>query len=256
VALQPAPAFAEDGEDGWEWRATIYGWVPDLEATTRFPMGGGDTINVDAKTLLDNLDFTFMGALQVRKGSWGMFTDVLYLDEGASRSGIREVTIGPGELPANVTADAVFDLKSWVWTLAGTYNLTGGSDNPVDLVFGARMVDMKQSLSWSFSGDIGQLPLPGRAGSGEVSVTNWDAIIGLKGHKYFGAERRWVVPWDIDIGTGDSDFTWQAMAGLGYQSGWGAVVLTYRYLDYDLDPDSPITEMTFSGPMIGASFHW
>jgi len=256
AALQPAPAFAADGNDGWEWRATIYGWLPDLEATVRFPTGGGETINVDAGTLLDNLDFTFMGALQARKGSWGMFTDVLYLDEGASRQGIREFPIGRRELPADVTADVVFDLKSWVWTLAGTYNLTGGSDNPVDLVFGARMVDMKQSLRWSFNGDIAQLPLPGRDGSSEVSATNWDAIIGVKGHHFFGAEGRWVVPWNFDVGTGDSDFTWQAMAGLGYQFGWGAVILTYRYLDYDLDSESPITGMTFSGPMIGASFAW
>jgi len=43
---------------------------------------------------------------------------------------------------------------------------------------------------------------------------------------------------------------------LGYQFGWGAVVLTYRYVDYDLAPVAPITEMTFSGPMIGASLAW
>jgi hypothetical protein len=256
ATLQPAGASAEDGDGGWEWRATIYGWLPDLEATARFPTGGEGTINVDTATLLDNLDFTFMGALEVRKGSWGMFTDVLYLDEGASRSGIREVDIGRNDLPADVTADVVFDLKSWVWTLAGTYNLMGGSENPVDLAFGARMVDMDQSLAWSFNGDISQLPLPGPEGSSDISQTNWDAVIGLKGHTSFGTEGRWVLPWYFDIGTGDSDFTWQAMAGLGYQFGWGAVVLTYRYLDYDLDSDSAIADMTFSGPMIGASFTW
>ena len=256
VLASVVPASADDGEDGWEWRATIYGWLPDLEAKARFPTGGDGSINVDASTFLDNLDFTFMGALQARKGSWGMFTDVLYLDEGASRTGIRDFTFGRRELPADVTADVVFDMKSWVWTVAGTYNLTGGSDNPVDLLFGARMVDMKQSLRWTFNGDIAELPLPGREGSSEVSATNWDAIIGVKGHTYLGSEGRWVLPWHFDVGTGDSDFTWQAMAGLGYQFGWGAVILTYRYLDYDLDSDSSITDMTFSGPMIGASFAW
>jgi len=43
---------------------------------------------------------------------------------------------------------------------------------------------------------------------------------------------------------------------LGYQFGWGAVVLAYRYLNYDLDSDSPIADVTFSGLMIGASLAW
>jgi opacity protein-like surface antigen len=59
-----------------------------------------------------------------------------------------------------------------------------------------------------------------------------------------------------DIGTGDSDFTWQAMAGLGYQFNWGDVVLTYRYLDYDLGSASSVTDPKFSGVMLGASFSW
>lgn len=255
--LSPLPGMAQDDSGGWEWRATIYGWLPTIKGTTQFPTGGsGPTIEVGVDDVIDNLDFTFMGALQANKGRWGFFTDVLYLNEGASESASRDLTIGPHAMPAEVSADVGMDLKSLVWSLAATYKLNSNANNPVDLLFGTRMVDMEQTLKWSFNGDIGGLPLPGRSGSSKVSGTNWDAIIGIKGDLFFGADSRWVMPYYLDVGTGDADFTWQAMAGIGYQFGWGALLLTYRYLDYEMGSNSPIDELSFSGPMIGASFQW
>ena len=32
----------------------------------------------------------------------------------------------------------------------------------------------------------------------------------------FGPNREWFVPYYADIGTGQSDFTWQAIGGIGY----------------------------------------
>lgn len=257
VLLLPLTTWAQDDSDSWEWRATIYAWLPTIAATSKFPTGGGTPpIEVDAETLLDNLDFTFMGALQVNKGSWGLFTDILYLDEGAHETGVRDFTVGPGQIPGDVSMNVRYDLKATLWTVAGTYGLVHSPQNRVDLTFGARMVDMSQELDWTFSGNIADLPLPGRDGSSKLSVTNWDAVVGLKGFSFIGQSDKWVVPWQVDIGTGDSDFTWQAMAGIGYQFGWGALMLNYRYLDYDTDKSSPVTDLELSGPMFGASFSW
>jgi hypothetical protein len=185
-----------------------------------------------------------------------VFTDVLYLDEGAAKSGVRELTVGQMALPAEVAMDANYDLKSWVWTLAATYSLSETARNSVDLLFGARMLDIEQTLDWTFSGNIDGLELPGRSGSGAVSATNWDAIVGFKGHASLGADGRWFIPYHLDMGTGDSDFTWQAMTGIGYGFDWGAVVFNYRYLDYEPESGAPITDLNFSGPMVGASFQW
>ena len=55
---------------------------------------GGPSINVDASTLLDHLKMTFMGAFDAHNGRWGMFTDVLYLDVGGSKSKTRDFNIG------------------------------------------------------------------------------------------------------------------------------------------------------------------
>ena len=118
------------------------------------------------------------------------------------------------------------------------------------------MMDMDQALDWSFTGDIGGLGLPGRSGTSDAGFTNWDAVVGLRGNTYPGAGGRWYLPWHIDAGAGDSDLTWQAMAGVGYRFDWGSTVLAWRYLDYDFDSDAGITDFEFSGPLLGASFQW
>ena len=74
--VQPVSAQAQDD---WEWRATIYAWLTTIEGKTEFPTSGPG-LEVDVSNILDSLDFTFMGTLKARKGSWGFFTDFLYLD--------------------------------------------------------------------------------------------------------------------------------------------------------------------------------
>jgi hypothetical protein len=235
----------------------VYAWLPDIEGTTRFPSGAaGPTITVDAGQLIDNLDFTFQAALQARKGRWGAFGDLIYLDEGAARSRIREFSVGPGQRPAGVELDARLDLKSWILTLGAIYNLRDTQSGVTDLLFGARMLDLEQTLDWRFSGNISGLELPGASGSSTVSGTNWDAVIGLRGQWRFGGDHRWLIPWHVDAGAGDSDFTWQAMAGLGYRFDWGSVVLNYRYLDYDVGSGTGVNDLTLEGPMAGVSFDW
>lgn len=258
IVLTPFNVQAQDSTgENWVWQTTVYGWLPTIEGSTQFSDdSGGSGITVDPDQIIDNLKLTFMGTLKARKGSWGMFTDVLYLNVGDSKKSFRDLTIGPAELPANITAKVDFDLKSWVWTVAGTYNLSATPQHESGLLFGARMVDMDQTLGWTFNGDVGQLPLPERSGSSTVSATEWDAIIGVTGHAFIGDDSRWFVPYYVDVGTGDSDLTWQAMTGLGYQFDWGAMVLTYRYLDYNLDSNSPVTDLSFGGPMMGVAFQW
>ena len=96
--------------------------------------------------------------------------------------------------------------------------------------------------------------LPPLTGTKEVSETNWDGIVGLKGRAFFGADRRWFVPFYVDVGTGQSKFTWQLNVGVGYQFEWGALVASWRYLDYDFKSSSQVQSMSFNGPLVGALF--
>jgi hypothetical protein len=38
----------------------------------------------------------------------------------------------------------------------------------------------------------------------------------------------WYLPYYADIGTGDSDLTWQLFGGIGYMFNWGDIKLGYE----------------------------
>ena len=256
LTVLPSTAVAA-APDQWQFDGALYIYLPTIGGTTTFPQpGAGSNVSVDASKILDNLKMAFMGSLGARNGAWGAFIDVLYMDLGNSKSGTRGLTVGGTPLPAAASADATFDLKGTVWTLAGSYRIVAEPATPVDLFAGMRMFDMKETLRWQLNGNIGSVPLPGRAGDQEASLTNWDAIIGVKGRFALGAERKWFVPYYLDVGTGNSDQTWQAMGGVGYAFQWGEVVAAWRYLDYKMKSGSKIESINFDGPAIAAVFHW
>jgi hypothetical protein len=257
AALIPSRAHAQSTSDPWRWRATVYLWLPSLGGETSFPpSGGGPSIDVTADAILDSLDFAFMGALEGRKGPWGLATDVIYLDLGATKKATREFGLGQIELPASVDADLGLDITGWLWTVEGSYELVQREDFSMNLLAGFRMLDLQEELRWSFNGDIASLPLPGRSGSSRAKDTQWDAIVGVKGRAAFGREHRWYVPYYLDVGAGESDFTWQAMAGLGYSFGSVDVTGVWRYLDYDLGDNAPIKSINFNGPALGVTFRF
>jgi hypothetical protein len=255
AVLLPAAAPADDG-DSWEFGAGIYGWFPDISGRTEFPNGGGGDFTIGIGDILDNLEFTFQAMFDARKGNWGFFTDVVYLDVSKSEQNLREGTIGGTQIPADVTASVRFDMKSLIWTAAGYYRMVDREGAFFDVLAGLRYADLEQSLSWSLSGNIGQLPLPGREGGAKLAPDYWDFILGLRGRGVFGQNGTWFIPYYADFGTGDSDLTVQAFAGIGYAFSWGEVVGGWRYLEYDPPSDAPIREIDFSGPLVGVAFRW
>jgi hypothetical protein len=250
----PVAAQAQGMTDGWTFEAALYGYFPALSGSASFPtIGANPSIDVSAGDVLDALKFALFGSLQVRNGQWGLWNDLFYADLGASKNGTRKIGIGGLPLPIGVNADLSLDVKTWQWTVAGTYALKSDAEGNMDVMFGMRMLDMTQTLDWTFSTD-GPAPFPPRTGKAKVDVTNWDGIVGLKGRALLGEERKWFVPYYVDVGTGQSKLTWQINAGVGYQFEWGAVVASWRYLDYDFKSDSKVTDLSFNGPVIGVVF--
>jgi hypothetical protein len=257
AALLPARSQAEPSSSDWQWGATVYVWLPSMGGDTSFPPSGdGPAIDVTADAILDSLNFAFMGAFEGRKGPWGVATDIIYLDLGASKKGTRDLSLEHVDLPASVDANLRLDITGWLWTLAGSYSVVGQDGFSMDVLAGARMLDLQEDLKWSFNGDISSLPLPGRSGSSHAKDTQWDAIVGLKGRANFGAEGSWYVPYYVDVGTGDSDLTWQGMIGLGYRFDSVDVTGVWRYLDYDMGNSAPIRSINFNGPAVGVTFRF
>ena len=256
AALLPVHVVAQEISDDWKFGATIYGWFPDIGGDTSLPPGSSSSIDVDIKTILDHLKMTAQGSFRIQKGHWGALTDVVYLDVGDANSRTRNVEIGGVPLPASVTASMDFDLKSVFLTLAASYRVVASENATFDVLLGARYASQKPKLEWEFSGNFGPVMPPALTGSREASIELWDAIVGVQGQFSFGADYHWVVPYHLDVGSGDSDLTWQAMVGLAYVFGWGDLGVAWRYLDYELKSDGPITNINFNGPALGATFRW
>ncbi len=255
AALLPASVAAQIS-DSWQFQGSIYGYLPTMTVNALLPNGVTSESRFDAQTLLEHLKMTFMGSLEAQKGRWGAFTDFIYMDVGNANAKTRDFTLGGVQLPAGVAASTSMDMKAVVWTLGGSYRAVASPDGTLDVLAGARLLDIKQNVNWQLTGNVGPIPLPGRAGSGEVRGSNWDAIIGVKGRLALGADGKFFVPYYLDVGTGESDLTWQIMGGIGYSYKWGDIVATWRYLDWNNKPDKALQGLNLNGPLLAVTFRW
>lgn len=116
------------------------------------------------------------------------------------------------------------------------------------LAAGARLLSLDIDLELTGGGSL----RPDRRLSESVSL--WDGILGAKGR--LALNDRWFLPYYLDVGTGDTDLTWQAFGGIGYEFDWGEVSLTYRYLVYDQGSDKILQDVAFGGPKLGIVFRF
>jgi hypothetical protein len=255
VAVLSPGAMAQTS-DAWQFEGSIYGFLPIISLTTKLPSGNTIDASLSRSEVLDHLKMLFLGSLAAQKGHWGAFTDVMYMDLGSGNAKTRRFSLGGAQLPADVTATTGIDMKAVVWTLAGSYRAVANPDATLDVLAGARFIDIKTTQTWQLTGAVGPIPLPGRSGSEEAKGSNWDAIVGVKGRVALGADRKWFVPYYADVGTGQSDLTWQVAGGVGYAFHWGDVVGTWRYVDWNNKAGKPVEKLSLNGPMLAFVFHW
>jgi hypothetical protein len=246
-ALLIGPLHATAGttaSDDWQYAASLYFFAPGVKGST----ADGSDIDVSFDTLLDNLNVTFMGAFEARKGKWSARAYVLYLNVGAN-DGAKVPLTGPLGQPLGIKADASVKVRGWVLSALGGYNVYEASQASVDVVAGLRYLELKASFGLGLQGQR-----LGRAIESATSGAVWDGVVGVRGRA--NLSRDWFLPFYLDVGTGDSDLTWQALAGAGYRFHWGDVSLAYRYLKWDLGSSSPIDNISFSGPQLTATFRF
>lgn len=256
----PAAAAQDLTAGDWKFRAQIYGWFPTLSSETTFPASsGGGSTSLDAGDYLDHLRFVFMGTFEARKGKLGLLTDYIYLDFDAEKGSSRDLSfsgpLGLVSIPADTSASVDLRLRGWAWGLAGTYALVEKPNYEMQLLGGVRLLKINTTVDWTLRGNIASLPQFTRAGAYTTKDDVWDAIIGAKGLLKLG-DGKWFVPYYVDIGTGQSDLTWQALGGIGYSFSWGEVLGAYRHLDYNFGQDTGMKALSFSGPAIAVGFRW
>ncbi len=251
-----APAAAQDTSDQWQFRASAYGYFPDVSTSAALPTGSS-SIDVEAGDLIEHARGGFMGVFEVQRGRFGAFADLLYVNIGDSVNDSTQISVGGGmPLPPGVTVDGDLDIKLTAFTIAGVYRAYNTPATTFDVFAGARLLNIDTDFSYAFNVPFGPFQGPMQSGAASASLQNWDFIAGVKGRYNFGAERQWFVQYYADVGTGDADLTWQAFGGVGRSFGRYDVFAGWRYLSYDFSSDSRIEDLSFNGPVVGASVSW
>ena len=257
-------AAADEVADRWQFELTPYVWLPTISGNLNYDIppggdGGAPRIDVGPTDWLELLNGAFLLRGEVRKDRFFFFIDLVYLGLESDSDKVVSVFPGSGDLlPIDVSLnlDTTTDLDGFTTTLAGGFNLHSDEGSSTDLFAGARFFGIDTKTSWNLSADI-ELPGGGnvlsRQGSIESDLESWDAIIGIKGQKRIG-NGKWSLPYYLDVGTGDSDLTWQAIAGASYAYGWGDLIISYRHFEYDGGPRGLMEDFSFSGPVIGGRF--
>ncbi len=243
--------------DDWKFSLTPYLWFPNVKSTVQFTLpsgvgGGTATVEKGADDYLSNLEMALMLTFEARKGRWAIFSDLIYLDFGDDNAAVKTVT-GPGgmaQFPINAGTQS--SLKGGVWELAASYAVSQSNTSTFEVLGGFRYLKLEAKVDWQLTGPVGMFP---QAGTVSQKTDLWDAIVGVRGKLKLGGGN-WFVPWYLDVGTGDSKLTWQALAGIGYTFKWGDLLLAYRYLEYEQDSGKLVQDMSFSGLALGATFRF
>ena len=212
----------------------IYGWlaIPSGEATFQVPNPEpGEPEEVES-SIADNIDMVFMGTYRLEKDKYSVILDGVYL----GMSGKKEL-IGRDN-------DAEVTLDGWLAALYGGYNIVNNQYIRFDVVGGLRYAYVKTGLETSIVKD--------RSLSKTVDLV--DGVVGVDGTAYI--TKNWFIPYHFDIGAGMSDFTLRTSTGIGYGFGWGDVLLTYRYLYYDVSDSLLLENIDFAGPLVGVNFRF
>jgi hypothetical protein len=218
--------------DQWVYGAEVYMWGADIGGETT----SGAPVDVDFNDLFADLELGFMGTLAAARDKWTLFGDFIYLDVEDDDRG----TIDIGGTLTNAKINV--ELRGFISTLGGAYSFLDTGTTRLNLVAGARYLWLKADVDL----DIGPV-----SGDGSDSDHVWDGVVGLRGKT--DLNEKWYLTYFADVGTGDSDLTWQALAAISYRFEKLDAVFGYRYLKWNFDDGDMLNfdELDLSGPFAG-----
>ncbi len=240
LCLLPAHANCADNEN-WEFQLAPYGWLAGQSGQVgTLPGLPPADIDVDFyDDVFGNINGAVMLVGEARKGDFGIFADVLYMD-------IEMGDPTPGPLFTTLSTQT----KSWIISVAGFYKVYEEEGRFMDLLGGIRYWSVDSELSTSAG------LLPARSISNKE---DWiDPFIGLKGKTPFG-ELKFFMSGAFTVGGFGvgSDLMWDASINLGYQWTEGfSTTIGYRYLDVDYDEDGYVYDIAQDGPTVGLSWRF
>lgn len=218
-------------EDAWSFKTDVYAWAQSLDGDIgirRLSI----PVDVGFTDILENLDISFMGAFEARRGKWGFMADIVYAEISADGS------LFAGFAPFEVTQ------QQFLANLIASYSLVDCDPVKFAVYAGARINSMDVEIN---------SPRPRLNRSGDESWV--DPIVGARLQVDLGSS--FFIRAVGDVGGFDvsSDVTWQAMAGFGYRiSENGSLLLGYRSIGTDYSDGGFTYDVTASGPILGFEY--
>ena len=264
LAVCWSTAVAEEikPHSGISFEITPYLWVTTIDTTVKSKTAGGGTASTTSSVgfdqLINNLNFAAMLAASARYERFSLLTDFMYLNVNAQSSQIRSVELSGTSIPISSTLSAGVSsrIQSSIWTMAGGYTVADERWGQVDVLGGFRMLSINQKTNYGLTASIvgpnGAIALS-RGGSLSGGGSVWNGIIGVRGRLNLG-DTNIFVPYYLDVGTGGSDLTWQAFAGIGYHLTGVDLSLGYRYLSFHQGGNAIIQKLQVKGPILVATF--
>ena len=255
-------ASAQTSANETKFSVAPYIWLPSISGTLKYgaPSGSaaGPGIEVGPDDYFAQLEFAFMIAGEMRKGRWSVFSDFIYLNVSAETSRISSLNFGGSTVNTSLSAGVETSLQGEVFTLVGGYEFFRYPSFTLDGFAGLRYFGLQTETDWRLSATVAG-PGAGQtfpaSGTASKNANLFDGVIGIRG-RFIEPNTRWSFPYYLDIGTGSSSLTWQAMAGVAYSFKSIDVGLIYRHLSFDQSSDEFVQNFSFSGPALGASFRF
>ena len=227
-----APALAQSaGADPARWQVEIapYFWTPGITGDIR---AGESSVSIGASfsDLLSSLDFGLMGMVQVRKGRVGFVFDGMYarLAKDGESSGTGDRTVHA-------------ELVTQVYSFAASYQAL----KVLSIIGGARLMPVSADLEVTSGEFEGQ-----QASGGDTAL---DGYVGAR--LDVPLMRRFQLDLYGDVGAGDSELSWQALAGLKYGlSKSVSLMLGFRTLGIQNETPDLQTKFVEGGFYFGAGF--
>ena len=237
AVLLTGSVLPASAEDDWRFLVEIYGWGAQFQITS----ADGAPFEIDTHELLENLEFVAMTAAGVSKGKWSVRTDLIYIDL-QDHGDVKE-------LRSFINLDVKIELQAWIATLPVGYTLVDNDHFKLDALTGVRYLDIEVDVDIA-----GRIGVDHNTADPSTTRSKWDGIVGARGEVRFGDH--WHLPYYADYGTGDSDYTYEARAVVGYRFHKASLTLGYKYQKWDFgrsDKDL-LDDLEIKGPFVGFTY--
>lgn len=241
----PIPQVSEQ----WRFEVTPYLWSSGIGSTLFYNDRYLTSANLSSSNVLGDLKTGGMISAEAHYGNWGIMADFISATLQQTQTISTTLPTAQGAIPARfATAGTV---QQTVMTGAATYTLFNNPDTYLDGLLGVRSIGITATLDLALDGTAAHA-------SDSKSTSTVDAIVGLKG-RYRLADSTWYIPiyGDIGGGGGTTNFTYQAMVGVGKTfDKWIDVSLAYRLMYYGMSNNGVFQKTTMQGPQLAATFNF